>query len=193
MCCLQMHRLFHVILYNFFMVFHWISDVFQHGFRGCFSTVFSCGELRQSCLPNRSQVNIFCQNCTKRWSTLSRPEHPGADLGAIWRRKRSKDAFSSIWGRFFVDFRRILEGFWTILDRCLIISSFKCSFRRCLLPLFLLSRFSVATMLPQSATITGEHANVLRSCGLAVCAARDESAPCLPAHQCVLGRWPYVS
>ena len=29
---------------------------------------------------------------------------PGADLGAIWRRKRSKDAFSSIWGRFLVDF-----------------------------------------------------------------------------------------
>ena len=98
----------------------------------------------------------------------------GADLGAIWRRKRSKDAFSSIWGRFLVNFRRILEGFWTILDRFLIISSFKFSFRRCLLPLFLLSRFSVATMLPQSATITGEHANVLRSCGLAGCAARDE-------------------
>ena len=71
----------------------------------------------------------------------------------------------------------------------MIISSFKFSFRRCLLPLFLLSRFSVATMLPQSATITGEHANVLRSCGLAVCAARDESAaPVLDGEQCVLNR-----
>ena len=42
-------------------------------------------------------------------------------------------------------------------------------------------------MLQQSATITGEHANVLRSCGLAVCAARDESAaPVLDGEQCVL-------
>ncbi len=26
---------------------------------------------------------------------------PGADLGAIWRRKRSKDVFFSIWDRFW--------------------------------------------------------------------------------------------
>ena len=37
--------------------------------------------------------------------------HPGADLGAIWHRKRSKDAFSSIWARSW----SILEGFWTNL------------------------------------------------------------------------------
>lgn len=125
-------------------------------------------------LGNGPLEHHFRPKRLQKSSRFSGPSHHGADLGAIWRRKRSKDAFSSIWGRFLVDFRRILEGCWTILDRCLIISSFKCSFRRCLLPLFLLSRFSVATMLPQSATITGEHANVLRSCGLAVCAARDE-------------------
>ena len=41
----------------------------------------------------------------------SREERPGADLGAIWCRIRSKDAFSSIWGRFLIDFRRIFEQF----------------------------------------------------------------------------------
>ena len=41
----------------------------------------------------------------------SREERPGANLDAIWRRKRSKDAFSSIWGRFLIDFGRIFEQF----------------------------------------------------------------------------------
>ena len=39
------------------------------------------------------------------------PERPGADLGAIWRRKRSKDVFFSIGDRFWL----FLEGFWTNL------------------------------------------------------------------------------
>ena len=45
----------------------------------------------------------------------SREERPGADLGAIWCRIRSKDTFSSIWGRFLIDFGRI---FWTIFGAC---------------------------------------------------------------------------
>ena len=38
-------------------------------------------------------------------------ERPRADLCAIWRRKRSKDAFVLIWLRFW----SVLEGFWTKL------------------------------------------------------------------------------
>ena len=53
-------------------------------------------------------------------------DHPGADLVAIWRRKRSKDVFSSIWGRFLIDFGRILgkcsneypHVLQMIVDRC---------------------------------------------------------------------------
>ena len=41
---------------------------------------------------------------------------PGADLNAIWRRKRSKVAFSSILGRFFVDFGWNFDEFRLILD-----------------------------------------------------------------------------
>ena len=32
---------------------------------------------------------------------------PGTDLGAIWYRKRSKEAFSSIWSRYLVEFGQI--------------------------------------------------------------------------------------
>ena len=49
-------------------------------------------------------------------------ERPRADLGATWRRKRSKDASSSIWSRFwsmlerlwtnFEGFSMILHGLW---------------------------------------------------------------------------------
>ena len=35
----------------------------------------------------------FRQSGVKKRSTPNGPERPGADLGAIWRRKRSKDAF----------------------------------------------------------------------------------------------------
>ena len=42
-------------------------------------------------------------------STPNDGERPGADLVAIWRRKRSKDAFLSIWACFLL----ILEGFLT--------------------------------------------------------------------------------
>ena len=46
-----------------------------------------------------AKIKGYLANGTKR---------PGADLGAIWRRKRSKDPFLTIWGRFW----SILEGFW---------------------------------------------------------------------------------
>ena len=36
-------------------------------------------------------------------------ERPAADLDSIWRRKRSKDAFVSIWDRFLIDFGRICD------------------------------------------------------------------------------------
>jgi hypothetical protein len=47
---------------------------------------------------------------------LSSRNHAGADLGAIWRRKRSKDACSSIWCRFFVDLGWFLDNFRLIVD-----------------------------------------------------------------------------
>ena len=51
---------------------------------------------------------------------------PGSDLVAIWRRKRSKDTFVSIWDRFLIDFGRILgkcsndypHVLEMIVDRC---------------------------------------------------------------------------
>ena len=36
---------------------------------------------------------------------------PETDRVAIWRRKRSKDAFSSIWARSLVDFQKISYDF----------------------------------------------------------------------------------
>ena len=39
-------------------------------------------------------------------------EHHVADLGAIWRRKRSKETFSLIWIRSW----SILEGIWIVLE-----------------------------------------------------------------------------
>ena len=41
---------------------------------------------------------------------------PEADLGAIWRRKRSKDTFSSIQDNCLVDFGRIVYHFPEIFD-----------------------------------------------------------------------------
>ena len=40
---------------------------------------------------------------------LSRADRPGANLGTIWRRKRSKDALSSICGHFLREMLRNLE------------------------------------------------------------------------------------
>ena len=56
------------------------------------------GPLERHFRPKRLPV------CTSK----SYPERPGTDLGTIWCRKRSKDSFLSIWGRFWL----ILEGFW---------------------------------------------------------------------------------
>lgn len=55
----------------------------------------------------RKKAEKGCQKVTRR----SCPKRPGADPCAIWRRKRSNDAFSLIWGRFL----SILEGFYTNL------------------------------------------------------------------------------
>ena len=75
---------------------------------------------------NRSLERHFLQKRLKRSSTFSQGVAPGADLVAIWRRKRSKDVFSSIWGRFLIDFGRILgkcsndypHVLEMIVDRC---------------------------------------------------------------------------
>ena len=42
-------------------------------------------------------------------ATFSTENRPGADLGAIWRRKRPKDVFFSIWDRFWDDLAMILD------------------------------------------------------------------------------------
>ena len=53
----------------------------------------------------------FPPNTAPKVTWPSSRTRPGADLGAIWCRIRSKDAFSSIWGRFLIDFGRIFEQF----------------------------------------------------------------------------------
>ena len=58
---------------------------------------------------NRSPERHFRPKGLQKPSTPNRGERPGADLVAIWRRKRSKDAFLLIWACFWL----ILEGFWT--------------------------------------------------------------------------------
>ena len=60
--------------------------------------------------PNNISINH------KQATTPNSGERPGEDLGAIWRRKCSKDAFSSISGRFFVDFGRVLDNVRLIFD-----------------------------------------------------------------------------
>ena len=64
--------------------------------------------------------DIFGQRGAKGRSPPLDLERPGADLGAIWRRKRSKDALSSILGHFLVDFGWMLiifEGLLMLLFR----------------------------------------------------------------------------
>ena len=60
--------------------------------------------------------NLDISKNHKKATTPNSGERPGADLGAIWRRKRSKDAFLSIWGRFLVDFGRMFNEFRLIFD-----------------------------------------------------------------------------
>ena len=58
---------------------------------------------------------IFSNNILKNGKKGISPNstsHFGTDLGAIWRRKRSKVVFPSIWGRFW----SIFDGFWMIFD-----------------------------------------------------------------------------
>ena len=54
---------------------------------------------------------IFNPRDAKRRSTPLCPERPGADLSTIWRRKRSKDTFSSNWNRFLLALGKIFELF----------------------------------------------------------------------------------
>ena len=58
---------------------------------------------------------IFSPTGAKRSSPSVGPGQSEADLGAIWRRKRSKDVLSSIWGRFLFDFGWILIIFERLL------------------------------------------------------------------------------
>ena len=75
---------------------------------------------------NRPWSHMIGQKGVKKVSPSKYGDHPGADLVAIWRRKRSKDAFSSIWTRCLVDFGRIFNDFRLIC--CCYVSKF----RRCL-------------------------------------------------------------
>ena len=59
-------------------------------------------------LENDPLEHHFPPKRLQRSTSFSGPSHHGADLFAICCRKRSKDAFSSIWVRFCW----ILEGFW---------------------------------------------------------------------------------
>ena len=52
----------------------------------------------------------------KRSSSKVGPERPGTDLGAIWRQKRSKDAFSLILVQLLVDVGRMLDNSGWIFD-----------------------------------------------------------------------------
>ena len=63
---------------------------------------------------------IFPNNISKNHEKATTPnsgKRPGADLGAKWRRKRSKVVFSSIWARFL----SICDGFWTIFNELLML------------------------------------------------------------------------
>ena len=55
--------------------------------------------------------NLDISKNHKKATTPNEGSHFGADLGAIWRRKRSKDVFSSIWDRFGSIFNRFLTIF----------------------------------------------------------------------------------
>ena len=67
-------------------------------------------------LPNATIGVHFSPKRAPKWSPPNEWDPPEADLGAIWRRKRSKDAFSSIRGRFLVDFGWIFNEFRLIFD-----------------------------------------------------------------------------
>ena len=71
----------------------------------CLASTASTSRCRRSpCNYNRPLKHHFTPKRIKKCSSATSVERPGADLVAIWRRKRSKDVFSSIWGRFLVDF-----------------------------------------------------------------------------------------
>ena len=97
------------LIFNVFFRTHTQSPLFEgQSARLCSQVRFWTDFRFSRCPKNDPWTAIFNPTGAKRCSTLSRPEHPGADLGAMWRRKRSKDALSSIWGGFLVDFGWIL-------------------------------------------------------------------------------------
>ena len=85
-----------------------------------------CPSILKSTILERSAISrgaengpIIPNNISKNDKKGSRANYgdpPGADLAAIWRRKRSKDEFASILGRFFVDFEWIVDEFRLIFD-----------------------------------------------------------------------------
>ena len=107
-------------------IFHSIFMFFPNSCpEGIFWRSKSQSSLKNTILE-RSAISLGAENgpinpnnISKNDKKTGRPnsgDPPGAYLGAIWHRKRSKDVFSYIWGRFFVDFGRIWDNFRLIFD-----------------------------------------------------------------------------
>ena len=79
---------------NYFFYGFWVPPIPQNG-----------------CLKRNLQSKRQFFVTQRSWA-----QRPGADLGAIWHRKRSKVAFASILGRFFIDFGWIFDEFRLIFD-----------------------------------------------------------------------------
>ena len=107
--------------------FHKIARIFRRS---------KCPSILESTILERSAISQGAENGPinpnnisknhKKRSPPNYPERPGTNLGVIWRRKRSKDVFSSIWdcflGRFWKDFGQISIDFWCCF------SWFRCNF-----------------------------------------------------------------
>ena len=89
-------------------MFNFRTQIFQHYIPSAFNSL--TGTVRNLL------CNLDISKITKKRSPPLGWERPEADLGAIWHRKRSNDAFSSIWDRFSVDFGKIINDFRLIFD-----------------------------------------------------------------------------
>ena len=106
----------------FHVIFMFFPNPLPEGiFRGS-----KCPSILKSTILERSAISWGAENGAKNPNNISKIdkkrspplewERPEADLGAIWHRKRSKDAFSSIRDRFLVDFGRIFDEVQLIFD-----------------------------------------------------------------------------
>ena len=110
----------------FALIFHAIFMFFPNQlpegiFRGSKCPSIIKGTILVRPLISRGAENgpIIPNNISKNDKKGSRANYGdplGADLGAIWRRKRSKDEVSSIWGRFFIDLGWIFNKFRLMFD-----------------------------------------------------------------------------